>query len=88
MAEEPDRHMDRNAARRVPIRDSYWVDPGRLLAAQYPGTFDARRAKARIEAFVTAGIRTFVDLTDADDWLTPYESVLDDVAREVPYASP
>jgi predicted protein tyrosine phosphatase len=71
-----------NVPPQVPIRDSYWVDPGRLLAGEYPGAYDARLAKARLEAFVRAGIRTFIDLTESRDGLEAYEPFLAVIASE------
>jgi hypothetical protein len=48
----------------VPLPDTYWVIPGRFLAGEYPGDADEPAAKRRITAFLDAGIRTFIDLTD------------------------
>jgi protein-tyrosine phosphatase len=65
-----------------PIPDSYWLIDGILLAGEYPGTFDVSGAKAKLEKFVDAGIRTFIDLTEADEGLTHYDDVLHALARE------
>ena len=59
----------------------YWVDPGRILAGEYPGDGLADRARAKIELLVDHGIRTFVDLTTEHDGLEPYQRVLDEVAQ-------
>ncbi len=63
-----------------PIADSYWVDPGRLLAGEYPGSPDASRAATTIDAFLDIGVQHFVDLTEAGE-LAPYQSLLIDRAR-------
>jgi hypothetical protein len=63
----------------VPIPDSYWVIDGLLLAGEYPGARDRATARRRLESFVDAGIRTFVDLTEARE-LTRYDEILCDVA--------
>lgn len=51
---------------------AWWVEPGRLLAGEYPGHTDTARARHKIDVLVDAGIRTFVDLTTPDDRLDPY----------------
>lgn len=48
----------------APIPGSYWVLPGQLLAGEYPGDIDSEITVKRLRAFVTGGIKTFVDLTD------------------------
>ncbi len=60
----------------MPIRDSYWVEEGKLLAGEYPGAdveWDARR---RIASFEEHGVTLFVDLTHPADGLTPYAPYL------------
>ncbi len=51
---------------------AWWVEPGRLLAGEYPGHANTARARHKIDVLVDAGIRTFVDLTTPDDRLDPY----------------
>lgn len=58
----------------------WWVDPGRLLAGEYPGSPDPGVAELKINVLVDAGIRTFIDLTTNEDGLTPYQKVLEAVA--------
>ena len=65
----------------TPIPDSYWVVPNRLLAGEYPGSYDSTRAQARLAKFLDAGIRTFIDLTE-DDELERYDTWLPELARE------
>ena len=52
---------------RVPIPESYWVVPGRLLAGGYPGSLHEREARHKLRAFLEAGIRLFIDLTEEDE---------------------
>ena len=70
-----------------PIPGSYWVRPGLLLAGEYPCPRLA--GPERMEAFLDAGIRSFVDLTDIEDPLQPYEglalSLADERSLEVRY---
>lgn len=63
-----------------PIPESYWVIPGRLLAGEYPGSFDPEHARDRIAAFLEAGFDTFIDLTEPQE-LRPYEPVLREEAE-------
>jgi hypothetical protein len=50
-----------------PIPESYWVEPGRLLAGEYPGGFDGESARKRIDTLLAAGFDTFIDLTRPDE---------------------
>jgi len=59
---------------------AWWVDPGRLLAGEYPGAEEPAVARTKIDILVDAGIRTFVDLTTPADPLEPYEPLLRSVA--------
>ncbi len=59
----------------------WWVDPGRLLAGEYPGHPGPARAVHKVNVLVDAGIRTFVDLTTPADRLDPYEPVVHAAAQ-------
>jgi protein-tyrosine phosphatase len=59
---------------------AWWVEPGRLLAGEYPGHTSAGHARQKIDVLVDAGVRTFVDLTTPDDGLDPYDHLVNDVA--------
>lgn len=58
-----------------PISESYWVEPGRLLAGEYPGHFNVDQARRRIDALLEAGMDTFIDLTRQGE-LRPYSEIL------------
>ncbi len=64
----------------LPIPESYWVIPGRLLAGEYPGGFGEARVRLRMDAFLDAGITAFINLTE-DDELPSYEAILRDEAQ-------
>lgn len=52
----------------------YWIEPGRVLAGEYPGnSFSEETARDRVNALVDHGIRTFVDLTSPADGMVLYE---------------
>lgn len=59
-----------------PIPNSYWVLPGRMLAGEYPGDHSSGSAIARVGAIESAGISRFVDLTEEEEGLLPYDSFL------------
>jgi len=46
-----------------PIRESYWVEPGRFLAGEYPAAAFVGRTRERLSRFLATGISTFIDLT-------------------------
>ena len=61
----------------LPKRDpnTYWVVPGQLLAGEYPGDRDPEEARSRLRKFLAAGVRHFIDLTEAGE-LEPYAELL------------
>ena len=58
----------------------WWVEPG-VLAGEYPGHPDARRARDKVNVLIDAGVRTFLDLTTPEDRLEPYAALVADAAR-------
>ena len=66
--------------KKLPISECYWVEEGRLLAGEYPGSYNPETARLRIDAFLEAGVNTFIDLTQSHE-LVHYEPVLRDEAR-------
>ncbi len=63
-----------------PIEQSYWVEEDRFLAGEYPGSFDTETARRHMDAFLEAGINTFIDLTQPHE-LVSYESILKEQAH-------
>ena len=63
-----------------PISESYWVEPGQLLAGEYPGHFDLEEARKRLDALIEAGFNTFIDLTKVNE-TTPYSTILREQAQ-------
>ena len=55
-----------------PHNNCYWVQPGRLLAGEYPGAMGEKAARARLRGYLNAGITFFLDLTDLHDGLASY----------------
>lgn len=68
----------------APTSSSYWVVPRLLLCGAYPGAQDPDEGRAKIQALVGAGLRTFVNLMEEDETnyagepFVPYH----DLARE------
>jgi protein-tyrosine phosphatase len=61
-----------------PIPDSYWIEPGRLCAGGYPSARDPAEAVEKLRRIRAAGVDTFVDLTEEDEYgLAPYAQHLD-----------
>jgi predicted protein tyrosine phosphatase len=59
-----------------PIKQCYWVVPGKLLAGEYPRDKDEATSQAKINALLDAGISIFVDLTEENEGLLSYTSLI------------
>lgn len=68
-----------------PFPNTYWVEPGRLLAGEYPGGSSRTDPANAVEALLRARINCFVDLTQEKE-MTPYEGLLegDVLYRRIP----
>jgi hypothetical protein len=64
--------------RKPPIPNSYWVND-HLLAGEYPGGSDDQTSRDRLVRLLEAGIRVFIDLTEAYE-LPPYDAILQEEA--------
>jgi ADP-ribosyl-[dinitrogen reductase] hydrolase len=61
----------------------WWADPeARVLAGEYPGHRDFLVTQRKLRLLAEAGVGTIIDLTDGDDWLTPYADQVATVAPE------
>lgn len=60
-----------------PLPESYWVEPGRLLAGEYPGSASEFLTRKRIISLLQAGFDTFLDLTRPGE-LLPYHPILEE----------
>jgi ADP-ribosylglycohydrolase len=59
----------------TPFPNSYWVEPGRFLAGEYPGISRVEPA-GRVALLLEAGITSFIDLTGEGE-LPPYHLEFD-----------
>ncbi len=66
-----------------PIPESYWVRPDQLVAGVYPMRVDAaeQAMHQRVRRFLAVGITSFVDLTEAHEFV-PYLPILRAVVPE------
>lgn len=60
-----------------PIPHCYWVVPGKLLAGEYPRTPYEQSSREKLKQLTDAGVTAFIDLTEADEFLEPYDHLLD-----------
>jgi hypothetical protein len=61
-----------------PIPDSYWIEPGRLCAGEYPYARDPAEGVVKLRRISDAGIDSFIDLTEEGEYgLAPYAQHLD-----------
>jgi Dual specificity phosphatase, catalytic domain len=51
----------------LPLPNSYWVLPGRLLAGEHPSGNGESDSRARLERLCGVGINYFIDLTEAGE---------------------
>jgi ADP-ribosylglycohydrolase len=58
-----------------PLPNSYWVEPGRILAGEYPAAGDEQATLGRLRRLLDAGIDCFIDLTEPGE-REPYEQFL------------
>ena len=59
----------------LPLANSYWVVPGKLLAGEYPGGATPEATRERLKRLTEAGVAAFIDLTQPGE-LAPYEAEL------------
>ena len=61
---------------RGPIPNSYWLPERSVCCGEYPGAKAASEARRKLGLLLDAGIRSFVDLTEEQDGLAPYDALL------------
>jgi ADP-ribosyl-[dinitrogen reductase] hydrolase len=59
----------------TPLRNSYWVVPGKVLAGEHPGGTTIEATRERLQRLTAAGIECFMDLTEPSE-LKPYDPEL------------
>jgi protein-tyrosine phosphatase/ADP-ribosylglycohydrolase len=64
-----------------PLPNSYWVQPGRLLAGEYPGSMSRADAMERVQTLLRAGVNSFIDLTEEGE-LPEYDRLLPELTEQ------
>ena len=66
-----------------PIEDCYWLVPGRFLAGEYPRVKRSKqKSEQKIKKLLSAGINCFIDLTELEDGLEPYDHLVKQLGNE------
>lgn len=63
------------SSQQPPLPNSYWVEPGRILAGEYPAAGSEEATLDRLRRLLAAGIDCFIDLTEPGE-LDSYEEFL------------
>jgi protein-tyrosine phosphatase/ADP-ribosylglycohydrolase len=64
-----------------PLPNSYWVQPGKLLAGEYPGSMSRADAMERVQTLLRAGVNSFIDLTEEGE-LPEYDRLLPELTEQ------
>ena len=67
---------------RLPIENCYWVVSGKLLAGEYPRDKGEESSRAKINALLSAGIKSFIDLTEEDEGLFSYSDLIGEASHQ------
>jgi ADP-ribosyl-[dinitrogen reductase] hydrolase len=51
----------------LPLRNSYWVLPGKVLAGEHPGGATREATRERVQRLIAAGVECFIDLTQPNE---------------------
>lgn len=65
-----------------PHDNCYWLVPGLILAGEYPRAKEEGESRRKLGAILDAGVRHFIDLTEATEGLAPYALMLLELAAE------
>ena len=68
---------------RRPHENCYWLIPGRIMAGEYPRTAEELASQVKLAAILEAGIRQFIDLTEATEPLEDYCELLNAEAERL-----
>jgi ADP-ribosylglycohydrolase len=62
------------------LPNSYWVEQGRLIGGEYPGTASRADTMERLRRLLAAGVNYFLDLTEPGE-TSPYDQLLPHESR-------
>jgi predicted protein tyrosine phosphatase len=63
------------------VLHAWWVEPGRLLAGEYPGAKTPAKAERKLRLLMLNGVDTIVDLTSPGDGLASYREPMELAAQ-------
>lgn len=66
------------SAKPTPLRNSYWVIPGKVLAGEHPGGSNRESTREKLQRLIDAGVECFIDLTEPNE-IKAYD-------RELPFS--
>jgi protein tyrosine/serine phosphatase len=67
----------------LPIKESYWIIPGKFMAGEYPALGSETETKGRIYWLLDMDIDFIIDLTEADErGLWQYSDIIQDEAKK------
>lgn len=64
------------------VLHAWWVEPGRLLAGEYPASRSPETTAEKVRLLVEAGVESIVDLTTPQDHLDSYQEALNAAAEK------
>jgi ADP-ribosyl-[dinitrogen reductase] hydrolase len=59
----------------TPLRNTYWVLPGQVLAGEHPSGTTREATRERLQRLIEAGVECFIDLTEPGE-VKPYDDEL------------
>jgi hypothetical protein len=65
----------------LPLPESYWVEPGRFLAGEYPASQGPFGFNSTLVELLKAGIDTFIDLTEPHEFASYERSLIEEATR-------
>lgn len=83
MSAHQEKPIESNSWPKLPLPNTYWVEPGRVLAGEYPAGQSLSITTSRLQALLQAGVTLFVDLTEEGE-SSSYDNLLDYVTGERP----
>lgn len=66
----------------TPLPNTFWIEPGRLLAGEYPGAPSHEETVERLQALTEAGVTFFLNLTQPGE-LPEYDYALPQLRRDL-----
>lgn len=66
------------------IDDTYWVEPGQLLAGRNPCVWESKNLLHKLHQFLHANVTFFIDLTEEGEYGTAtYDTLLNQTAKKL-----